>query len=173
MPKTAPVLASVQSEDYAPLSEIVSDDYHAHHYNSSPTDAIFPGEPIPKTAGSGAMVYLAQSLILPGEWKTLVRNWKARFPCNFSANIKDGDEVYWDITNEVVSLAADVTNGFSLGYATFDVEPGEAITAADNDRPVVATSTSTEVVVISSRGLTTLKGSASAMEAPAVSAKKS
>lgn len=162
MPKATPAQRALFNEQFDPLGQIRSDDHTILHHNSSPSLSFFPGEPFPKTAGSGAIVYLAQSLIKPDQTKSVVRYFRAIFPCNFSADVKDGDEVYWDVDNEVVSLAGDVTNGFALGYATFSIEPGKEITAADDDRPVVATSSSTKVEVVNLPGATTLKGSASA-----------
>ena len=173
MPKTAPVKQSLFNESYAALGRYLGDCYSLPHYNSSATLAFFPGEPFPKTRGSGAVACLAQSLIMPGEYKTVLAEFKAAFPCDFSANIKDGDEVYWDEDNELVSLAADVTNGFSLGYATYEVEPGQAVTAVADDRPIVADANSTEVVVYSPNIATTLKGTSAAFGATASKATKS
>lgn len=166
MPKVAPAAASPILDAITPLSELKSDGFSVPHYNSSATLSLYPGEPFPKTQGSGAFVALAQSLIRPGEWKSVLRFWNAVFPCNFSADVKDGDEVYWDQDNEVVSLGADVTNGFLLGYATYSADPGETVTAAADDRVVVATSASTKVQVVCATHATTLKGTASALSEP-------
>lgn len=160
MPKLAPTKRDLFNEDYASLGKIKSDGFSILHYNSSPTLALFPGEPFLKQQGTDYIVCIAQSLILPGECKSVLRGpWNAIFPCNLTADVKDGDEVYWDTDDEKVELVANVANGFLLGYATFLKEPGEVITADDDDRPVVGTSSSTELHVVCPTHTTTVEAS--------------
>jgi len=161
MPKAPPANNTIFNAAYSALSNIKSDGFSIPHYNSSPTLALYPGEPFPKAQGAGAIVCLAQSLILPGEWKSVLRQWNAIFPCDFTANVKDGDLVYWNIATEKAELVGDVTNGFLLGHATWSCEPGQQITAADDDRPIVATSTSTHIQVVCAAVPTTTKGTVS------------
>lgn len=157
MPKVPPTKNTIFNAAYDALSTLKSDGFTVPHYNSSATLAIYPGEPFLKAQGTAFIVCLAQSLILPGEWKSVLRHWNAIFPCNFSANVKDGDDVYWNIATEKAVLVGDADeDDFLLGQATFSVEPGQAVTASADDRPVVATSTSTHVQVVCSVGETTL-----------------
>lgn len=148
MPKLPPSQNTIFNASYEALSTMKSDGFTVPHYNSSATLAIYPGEPILKNQGVDPIVCLAQSLIRPGEWRSLVRHWNAIFPCDFSDDVKDGDAVWWDIDDEECKLEGDVTNGFLLGNATWSAEPGQAITATTDDRPVVATSSSTHVQVV-------------------------
>jgi hypothetical protein len=148
MPKLPPTRNSIFNAPYEALSAIKSDGFTLPHLNSSATLAIYPGEPFLKAQGETAIVCLAQSMIEPGEWKSVLRFWNAIFPCDFSADVEDGDNVYWDIDDEVCKLEGDVDNGFLLGSATFSVEPGQRVIADADGRPVVATSTSTHVQVV-------------------------
>ena len=148
MPKLPPNSNTIFNAPYEALSTMKSDGHTVPHLNSSATLAIYPGEPILKNQGTEPIVCLAQSLIMPGEWKSVVRQWNAIFPCDFSADVKDGDAVYWDFDDEVCKLEGDVTNGFLLGNATWSCEPGQAITATADDRNVVATDESTHVQVV-------------------------
>lgn len=158
MPKALPPSNAIFNEPRVALSEMRSDGHTVPHFNSSATLTISNGEPIPKTAGGSALVYLAQSFIPPGEWRSLVRHWDAEFPCDVSADVFDGDSVYWDVDTEKVSLVADVTNGFLLGWATYAVLPGQTPQAAEDGRVVVATATSTLIRVVATDVATTIKG---------------
>lgn len=158
MPKTEPNINPVFNEPYEALSTLKSDGFSVPHLNASETLAIFPGEPILKAQGDDPIVCLAQSLIRPGEWKSVLRYWNAIFPCNFSDTVEDGDDVFWDIDDEVCKLEGDVTNGFLLGAATFSVEPGETLISGADDRAVVALDSSTFVQVVCRIGTSSVIG---------------
>lgn len=161
MPKAAPVQNEVFNAAYEALSEMRSDGYVIPHYNSSATLSIYPGEPFLKKQGAGFVVCIAQSLIKPGEWKSVLRTFRALFPCNVSADVEDGDAVYWSVSGEEVILAGDAAIGdFLLGYATWSAKPGEVITAVADDYPVVATSESTHIEVVHGVGVTTVEPAA-------------
>lgn len=158
MPKLPPSRNTIFNAAYEALSTMKSDGFTVPHYNSSATLSIYPGEPFLKHQGTDPIVVIAQSEIPPGEWRSVVRFFDAVFPCDFSANVKDGDAVWWDIDDEVCKLEGDVENGFLLGNATYSVEPGQKITAVANDRNIVATATSTHVQVVNTMGISTVIG---------------
>lgn len=166
MPKLPPANTAIFNTAYTALSTIKSDGFTLPHLNTSATLALYPGEPFLKKQGAGAIVCLTQSLILPGEWKSVLRFWNAIFPCDFSADVKDGDAVYWDPVAEKASLVGDVTNGFLLGHATYSVEPGQKITAPAGDRLIVATVTSTHIQVVSPVTPSITKGAVTIMGEP-------
>ena len=180
MPKVINKNAIFQ-EAYGALGVVRADRHSILHTNTSATESFLPGEPFAKAQGAGSVVVLSQSLIEPGQTKSVILDFKAIFPCSFSADIEDGDEVYWDLDNEVVSLAADVTNGFSLGYASYELDPaqsvavgaaGDPLTADTDGKVVVANDASTHVIVVSLNAPTTLKGTAAALAKPATTLKE-
>ena len=148
--------AAVFNTAYDRVGKYVSDDTRVPYFNPSDSAITFlPGEPMVRQFGvSGAEeVMLVQDIIRPGEWGYLIRNFTADLPCDFSANVILGGEVMWDVDNDVLSLAADVTNGFVVGNASIALnakpEALMAGTVDGNDRLICATSSSTVVRVIS------------------------
>lgn len=168
MPKevTEPALFN---ESYPVVSTLKSDRHSVPFFNSSETLSILPGEPVLRPYGDAEFwVCLAQSRIKPKETKSVLFDWNAVFPCNFTADVQDGDEVYWnpDDTDSGAfpggraCLVGDAgANGFLLGHATFSLDSCKEVTADEGDYPVVANSASTYVQVVSSGKAITLVGS--------------
>ncbi len=161
MPITTPATAEMFNANYDVLAEYVQDDSRIPYYNPSDSGVmISPGEPLlvrwgPITATTAddadleARVYMAQSRIMPGEVGMLLKYFTGDFPCDVSANVTVGDEVYWDIDNDVVSLVGDVTNGFVLGDVGYATHIGVTPTVDGDDRVVSATTASEKIRVIS------------------------
>ena len=164
MPSTATTPASQFGDDYSSLGEYVQDNTLIPYFNPSDSNVdLLPGEPCIVQWGpaNGERVFLCNTICRPGQVTMLKKDFTADFPCNFSANIIHGAEVMWDIDNNVVSLAADVTNGFIIGNASFALDPTikNATPAIDgNGRVVAATATSTVVRVVSQDAVPTIKG---------------
>lgn len=143
------------NESYPTLGRLRTDRHMIPHLNSHPTDSLLPGEPFLKEWGGRKWVCVAQSRIKPGEVKAVLLNWNFDFRCELSADVKDGDQVYWDPEAHDDGKGAVVLQGdagadaFPLGIATYSTDPGEEITAAANDRNVVATAASTMIQVVS------------------------
>ena len=156
MPITEPTQASIFNANYASLGEYVSDDSRIPYFNPSDSGVMLQaGEPILVQWGASGeeRVYLCNRPIRPGEWGELIRHFTADFPCDFSANVIAGQEVYWDEDNSVVSLVGDVTNGFVIGDLSWSIDPNIQNTApsVDGDGRVIAGTTSTTRCRIVSR----------------------
>lgn len=170
MPISNPDSAAMFNEDYDILAEYVQDDSRIPLYNPSDSGEMFqPGEPIPVRWGADedpssatddleCRVYMAQGRIKPGEIGMLLKYFTGDFPCDFSANVVLGEEVYWDVDNNVVSLEGDVTNGFVLGDISYALQANVLPTVDANDRVICATSASTKCRVISRNAPATVKG---------------
>lgn len=163
---TNPAVPNALGGDYSKIGNYVSDDmWFPFHVPSDVATAFPPGAPILMKFGAAneEQVVMSKELIRPGDTKPVTRYFTADFPCNFSGNVILGDEVMWDVDNDVLSLAADVTNGFVVGLASYAYSSGPAVleqpTVDGNDRVICATSTSTKVRVISLPGkAVTIKG---------------
>jgi hypothetical protein len=168
MPK-AVTEPAIFNEDYPIVGRLKSDRHSVPYFNSSETLSILPGEPVLRPYGGAEFwVCMAQSRIAPKDVKTVLLEFNAVFPCNFSGDVKDGDEVYWnpDDTDSgafpggrACLLAEAGSNGFLLGHATFSLDAMKPQTADEGDYPVVATAASTEVQVVSSGKAITVVGS--------------
>jgi len=148
--------AAIFNESYDRVSKYATDDMFAPYFNPADSGIVFlPGEPVLRQWGASGEeeVQLVQDIIRPGQWGMLRRYWQADFDADFSANVIIGGEVMWDLDNDVVSLAGDVTNGFIIGRATIALPSKSAIeragTVDGNDRLIVATDASTKVRVMS------------------------
>ena len=148
--------AQIFNETYDRVGWYVSDDMIVPYYNPSDSAITFlPGEFVLRQFGGTGVqeVMMVQDVIQPGKWGQMVRYFTADVSCDFSANVILGDEVMWDIDNDVVSLAADVTNGFIIGRASIALSANavglDTPTVDGSDRIVCATSSSTKVRVIS------------------------
>lgn len=156
MPVTALTQATQFHTAYDRVGWYVTDDTRVPFYNPADSDLDFlPGEPVLiKWGASGdEEVMMVQDVIRPGQLGFLVRHFTADFACNFSANVILGDEVMWDLDNDVLSLAADVTNGFVVGRASYPLSSNpvglDTPSVDGNDRVICATSSSTKVRVVS------------------------
>jgi hypothetical protein len=166
MPSTATNVASTVNEAYSRIGEYITDDSRVPYYNPSDSGVdILPGEPVVVQFGAsgGPQVMMATDIIRPGKIGMLVRYFTADLPCNLSANVVLGDELMWDIDNDVLSLAADVTNGFVVGNASYPISSNsdemEAPTVDGNDRVICGGTSSTRIRVISKPNQTvTTKG---------------
>lgn len=161
MPITNPAEAAIFNADYDILAEYVQDDSRIPYYNPSDSgEMVQPGEPLLVKFGASAeeRVYMAQGPIRPGEIGMLLKYFTGDFPCDFSGNVILGDEVMWDVDNSVVSLAADVTNGYILGDASYAIQIGVTPTVDGNDRVVCADANSSKCRVISRNEAATTKG---------------
>lgn len=154
MPITNPDQAKVFNDDYDRLGTYITDDTRVPYYNPADSGVMVqPGEPVLMQFGASGeeQVMMAQGPIRPGELGYLARYFTGDFPCDFSANVVLGAEVMWDLDNDVVSLAADVTNGFIIGHISYALTSKSALTKPTvdgNDRVICATSTSTKCRVI-------------------------
>jgi len=149
-------VAQLFNETYDRVGWYVGDDTFVPYFNPSNSAITFlPGEFVLRQFGGTGVqeVMMVQDAIQPGQWGQMARYFAADVACNFSANVILGDEVMWDIDNDVVSLAADVTNGFIIGRASIALSAKpvglDAPTVDGSDRIVCATSSSTKVRVIS------------------------
>lgn len=156
MPTSASTERTLFNEAYDRIGEYVTDDSRIPYFNPSDSGVdILPGEPvlIKFGAANAEEVCLAVDIIRPGKIGMLVRYFTVDIACDFSANVILGDEVMWDIDNSVVSLAADVTNGFTIGNITYGISSKssemEDPTVDGNDRVICATDSSTKCRVIS------------------------
>jgi len=177
----APARSSGVNAPYEVLGEYVQDDSRIPYHNPADSDVMIePGEPLAVTWGAGATAVMAQAAIFPGETGTLNRYFTGDFPCDVSANVLVGAEVYWDADTKKVSLAADVTNGFLLGHASWAIDPviRNQAPALSAGKVIAATTASTKIRVIGLTGATTLKGAVTPMSlagapAPAQASSKS
>lgn len=165
MPSSATTKANMFNEDYSVLGEYVSDDSRIPYYNPADSGVdLLPGEPVLVSWQGEERVFMVQDIIRPGELGYLLRRFTGDFPASLSANIVLGDELMWDIDNNVVSLAADVTNGYTIGNAVYPCPlPGETPTVDGNDQVVVGGTASTKVRVQSHVGAPTTKGTVAAL----------
>lgn len=144
-------------DPYPNVGRLKTDRHMLPHYNSSETLTILPGELILKPHRGLFWVCMAQSPILPGTVKDVLLNWNGIFPCNFSAPVMDGDEVWWDPEegdHGAMVLEADAGDAaFPAGAATFSIDPaGKPVLTnppAADGIPVVADENSTSVQVVS------------------------
>jgi len=170
----------------AHLGRYLTDNERIPHFNpSDSTVVIQPGELILKQWGAttantsdtnDTFVFMAQGPIFPGEIGYLIRNFKAEFDCDLSANAVQGDQIYWDIDDKELKLVGDVTNGFLAGMADFVLDPNlknTALTVDSDDRVVCGTSSSTKLVIQSQDAATTIKGTVSAYAVASSAAKVS
>jgi hypothetical protein len=158
----APDRNTIFNADYGILGEYVQDDQRVPYFNPAASDTLIePGEPVVIQWDGNEEVMQAQGPIWPGEWGMLVRYFTADLPCDFSASVIFGDSVMWDIDNKVVSIAADVTNGFTVGNASYHLDANiqnTAPTVDGNGRVVAATTTDTYCRVVVKPGAVTTKG---------------
>lgn len=135
-----------------------------HYYNKGP-NAILMGEPVV----FGGRVGLAQRVILPGKYGTLVFDFVADLlldPAN-NADIDQGDTVYWDLDKDAVTYYNETavldgigaasrtqpTNGFIIGTAVGNRELDLGVDGGGNK--ICATTGSKYVRVVSLPGATT------------------
>lgn len=136
-----------------------------HYFNESTTDTILMGEPVV----FGGRVWLAQKPILPQEYGTLVSDWIADFQLRsgHSGDINQGDLIYWDTDEDIVTFhgastplagigaasAAVPDNGCILGYAVGNREIDLGVDGSDD---LLAAQTGSKYVrVVSLAGNTT------------------
>ena len=156
MPK-AVTEPQIFNEDYPRVGRLKTDRHMLPHYNSSATLSLLPGELFLKQWGDKFWVCMTQDRIAPGEVRSVLLNWNGVFPCNFTADVEDGDEVWWDPDegdNGAMVLSGDAgDDAFLAGVATFSLDPaGNPVLTNPPDPdgyPVVADSDSTEVQVVS------------------------
>lgn len=164
MPITNPAQRQMFNANYENLGHYLTDNERIPHLNPADSgELILPGEPILKQWGASGhrYVFMAQGPIRPGEIGYLVRNFKAKFPADLSANVVQGAELYWDEDESVVSLVGDVTNGYRIGYADYVLDPNlknDGLEVDGNGRVICGTDESTHVVVQSQDSNTTTKG---------------
>lgn len=157
-----PARNTIFNEEYPALGAYVTDNSRVPYFNPSDSDEMIqPGEPFLLQVGAGAEAVLANGPIFPNEISMVLRMFTGDFPAAISADLIAGTEIYWDITNQVAAIAGAVTNGFSLGFATWAIDPNnknERPTVDANGRVIVAVSGDTVVRVVSDEGLATTKG---------------
>lgn len=153
MPKALTV-PTTEAEAYPLVGEYRGDNSFLPHYNQSTTDTILPGEPVIKAVGTENRVMISSRKIEPLEVGSVHANWIADFPCILSADIKEGEAVYWDLDVStdthpvgVAVLLGDLVDGFKLGYATYKQIPGQKPTV-DTGEVVCGTSSSSTVRVV-------------------------
>lgn len=108
------------------IGEYRTDNERKAFFNPEDSGEMFlAGEPILLTLAAARYAFMFQGQVRPGETGYLLRNFSADFPCILSANVLEGDAIYWDIDEDAdgfpvgaAKIAGDVTNGFLLGYAT-------------------------------------------------------
>lgn len=156
MPKVVTVPTMFQ-EGGPTVGRLKTDRHMLPHYNSSETLSLLPGELFLKPWGDQFWVCMSQDVILPGEVRSVLLNWNGVFPCNFSTDVRDGDELYWDpdegeLGAMVLQSGAGPT-AFLAGIATFSVDPaGKPIFTRQQTAdmpPIVADEDSTHVQVVS------------------------
>lgn len=157
--------ATMFNEDYPNIGRLVSDDERIPYFN--PADAtltILPGEPVLVEMGGDQYLYIAQGPIPPGKTGYLIRRWTMSFPCDLSADVPEGTEIYWDPAEDAGSpvgtamLEGDVTNGFRLGVATYVYDGHKNPTLDNDDKVICGTESSTRIVVLSLDGACPGKG---------------
>jgi len=169
MPIANPNEVTTFSTDYDAIGEYVGDGELVPYFNpTAPDRLILPGEPFLRAFGpaSEEQVYLTQGPIRPGDIGFMFApgRWVADLPCDLSASVVDGQELYWDEDNSVCSLVGDVTNGYVVGYASWAIDPNVKNTAPSVDavnRVICGTTTSTNIRVRSRDEVATIKGTIS------------
>jgi hypothetical protein len=136
-----------------------------HYFNESTTDSILMGEPVV----FNGRVWLAQKVILPQSYGTLVSDWIADFllETGHSGDVNQGDIIYWDLDENAVTYhnsttvlagigaasASQPTEGFILGHA---VGNREFDLGVDGSNDLLAAKTGSKYVrVVSLSGPTT------------------
>lgn len=160
MPVTNPAQASTFNADYEIIGQYKTDDDRRPYFNpEDATTTVLPGEPMLIEEGGDQYLFMAQGPIRPGETGYLVRRFTADFPCDLSATVEEGTEIYWEPSDDAGSsvgtakLVGDVTDGFRLGVATYAYNGHTNPTLGSNDRPVCGTTDSTRIYVRSLDGV--------------------
>lgn len=162
MPTSAVAVATNFNDAYSKVGVYITDDSRIPYFNPANSGVdILPGEPFVMQWGASGeeIVVMAQDIIRPGKIGMVIRYFTADLPCDFSANVILGTDVYWDIDANVVSLVGDVTNGFVVGRISYSLSSKGSVPAVDsNGRVICGTTSTTKCRVVSVVGATTVKG---------------
>lgn len=160
MPLTVPSRANMFNANYDVVGEYKTDDDRRPFFVAEDsTTMILPGEPVLIEEGGDQYLYMAQGPILPGKTGYLVKRFTASFPCDLSATVEEGTEIWWDPADDTGSavgtavLEGDATNAFRLGVATYAYDGHTNPTLGANDLPVCGTTDSTRIYVRSLDGV--------------------
>jgi len=154
-----PSQAQMFSANYDALGQYLTDDDLRPFYNPPDSGVMYQmGEPVLLPEGAGYKTYICQSPIRPGEVGYLVKRYTVLLPCDLSADVQEGQLLFWEPSSNTVQLTGDVTNGFTVGCATFEYVKGQVYDLGADDRPICGTEDSTHIRVISIHGANTGKG---------------
>jgi hypothetical protein len=164
MPVSSPAKAEMFNEEYPIIGRYITDDDRIPYFN--PADSgltVLPGTPLLITRGGNSLVYMAQGPISPGETGFIVRRFTADFPCDLSADVEQGTEIFWDPLDDTASpagtaaLEGDTAGGFRIGTASYAYDGHKTPTLGSNDLPLCGTTASTLIRVVSMDGAAELK----------------
>jgi len=173
MPITPPAQGAMFNEDYPIIGAYVTDDDRIPYFNPANSGVmVLPGEPLLIQRGGLNFVYMAQGPIRPGEVGYLVRRFTADFPCELSANVLQGTEIWWDPSDTTASpaggakLTGNVTNGFRIGVASLAYDGHNPPATGAGGLPICGGTASTKIRVVSIDGVASVKGSYTTTAAP-------
>jgi hypothetical protein len=144
------------------IGEYRTDNERTPIFNPADSGVMYlAGEPILLTLAGKLYVYMMQGVVRPGETGYAIRKFSADFPCDLSAEVAEGDAIYWDVDEDgdgfpagAAKLVGDVTNGFLLGYATHHYMKTPLPEVDGDDKVICGDENSTYIYVTSLPGPT-------------------